>query len=138
MSFYKTKKIQEKIIKITFFFCFYFFSGEGVSAMSPHLAEKLIVQKTVNQIIHIGRAIEKNPDISLSTKLSSQRESLFENIYSIMTRIDTRFIKQPTLDTSSRYDFFIQKYSLSCEIAALRMIIESLTRKPISEDEIFL
>jgi hypothetical protein len=137
MSFYKTKKIQEKIIKVALSFCFFFLSGESIFAMSPHLAEKLIVQKTVNQIIHIGRTIEKNSDISLATKLSSQREALFENMYSIMIRIDTRFIKQPTLDTSSRYDFFIQKYALSCEIAALRMIIESLTRKPISEDEIF-
>ncbi len=47
-----------------------------------------------------------------------------------------RFRSRPMLDTSSSYRFFLQKYNLSCEIAALRMLLESARWIIVTEEEI--
>lgn len=52
----------------------------------------------------------------------------------LYTSFELRALKKPTLDISSRYNLTLQKYKLSCEIAALRMAIESIEKKYISED----
>lgn len=49
-----------------------------------------------------------------------------------------RFRSIPTLDTSTSYRFFLQKYNLSCEIAALRMLLESAHRIIKTEEEIIV
>ena len=41
--------------------------------------------------------------------------------------IALRAMKKVTLDTSSKYKLTLQKYKLSCEVAALRIVIESVT-----------
>lgn len=41
----------------------------------------------------------------------------------------------PTYDVSKRYTPYIQKYKLSCEIAAIKMVMDTIG-KPVSEDDI--
>lgn len=69
-------------------------------------------------------------------KLFQKRQAFMRDTLHLYTSFGLRALRKPTLDVSTRYRLTLQKYKLSCEIAALRMIIEAVTRKPISEDTI--
>lgn len=56
----------------------------------------------------------------------------------IQATLKIRLTEKPTLDITRKYRLFLQKYNLSCEIAALRIVLENITKKTITEDEIFL
>lgn len=55
----------------------------------------------------------------------------------IQSALKVRLTEKPTLDMTWKYRLSLQKYNLSCEIAAIRIIMETITKKVISEDEIF-
>ncbi len=63
-------------------------------------------------------------------------DSVIKNTIQIVKSFDLHILEKPTFDISNKYKLTLQKYKLSCEIAALRMVIFSLTWESISEEEI--
>lgn len=53
-------------------------------------------------------------------------DSVIKNTIQIFKSFDLHILEKPTLDISNKYKLTLQKYKLSCEIAALRMVIFSL------------
>lgn len=92
-------------------------------------------QKNIATIVSLGRILRTGNDSILMEKLFRKRAVLLEESIKLYGTFELR-TRKPTLDVSSRYKLTLQKYKLSCEIAALRMVIESVTKKYISEDAI--
>ncbi len=59
-----------------------------------------------------------------------------KNAVQIFGTFQLHILEQPKFDISKKYKLTLQKYKLSCEIAALRMVIYSIIGKPISEEKI--
>ncbi len=72
----------------------------------------------------------------LLTRFIEYRNYNYETVEEATTLVPSVWWIRPTLDITVAYDPYIQKYSLSCEIAAVRMVMQSLwTRR--SEESIF-
>jgi uncharacterized protein YvpB len=69
-------------------------------------------------------------------RFDNYREWIFIESKKIYPLIPTVWWMRPTLDTTSLYTPYIQKYTLSCEIAAVRMIMESFWKR-YSEESIY-
>jgi hypothetical protein len=95
------------------------------------------VERTVHGIITLGKRIDKQQDATLQGKLLEKREILSRYLHTILLTLETKIHKKPTLDISSGYSFALQKYKLSCEIAALRMILNAITKESYTEEQIF-
>ena len=59
-------------------------------------------------------------------KFNLSRKKLFFESKKVNPLIPNVWSLRPTLDTTYLYDPYIQKYPLSCEIAAVRMVMQSL------------
>lgn len=75
-------------------------------------------------------------DHVLVERIFQKRDSLMRDTLDIYASFELRTLRKATLDVSSRYKLTLQKYKLSCEIAALRMVVQAVTKKPISEENI--
>ena len=108
-------------------------------AFSPPLDHHEEYRKTLqyaNQVIALWKMIGRNSESPLLDRIILQREALANALKEIYTEFDFWFRWEISLDISHRYDFSLQQYKLSCEIVAIRMIIEGLTDRTITEDEI--
>lgn len=97
--------------------------------------EGKMFQKNIATIVSLGRILRTGNDSVLMEKIFRKRAVLLEDSMRLYDTLELR-TRKSTLDVSSRYKLTLQKYKLSCEIAALRMVIESVTKKYISEDAI--
>lgn len=73
--------------------------------------------------------------ITLTKIRKVQRNNIFAGIASDLWVLRSTWSLRPTVDVTLRYTPYLQKYALSCEIAALTMILKSLW-SPRSEDQI--
>lgn len=69
--------------------------------------------------------------------LEKKRLDLLTETLRIQKTLKTRFTEKPTIDFTGKYRLFIQKYSLSCEIAAVHILFETITKKSTTEESIF-
>ena len=100
-------------------------------------SESTTLNREANQIIALGKIIISHPESPLIDRIFSQREAIMQRLRSLRGIVEIGSREQPTFDISPLYDLTLQKYKLSCEIAAMRMVIESLTPIKISEEMIF-
>lgn len=91
----------------------------------------------LSQIMSIGKYIETNSGKPIISRMSVQRQALLDDSLRLYQSFQLGSRATPTFDISSKFQFVIQKYKLSCEIAATQMTIKSLTNINISEDDIF-
>ncbi len=127
------------IKRIFFFFGALFLSPYVLCAISSSPIQSdtySMTRQYTNQAIALGKTIEKNAESPILDRVIYQREAIGNALQKLYAEFDYWFRWEITLDISHRYDFSLQKYKLSCEIAAVRMIIEGLTDRTISEDEI--
>lgn len=75
--------------------------------------------------------------MDIKNSLQEKRIELMSETLRIQGTLKTRLTEKPTLDMTRKYRLFLQKYNLSCEIAALRIVLETISKKTITEDEIF-
>jgi uncharacterized protein YvpB len=66
-------------------------------------------------------------------RFRNYRENVFRELSQRSSLIPLVWSLHPTLDTSSVYEPYIQKYKLSCEIAAMRMVLQSFGMKKTEE-----
>lgn len=114
----------------------FFFTIQSVWAVATESSEYRQFQKIIVHMISLGKQIDRAPENPLRDRLIYQRQALFDRAESLRNTFQWNRLTA-TLDVSHVYDFVIQKYKLSCEIAAVKMVMESLTPRKISEDEIF-
>ncbi len=88
------------------------------------------------QIVSLGTLIESYPKSPLGDRIILQRKAILDRVRSVYGIVIFGYNPPPSLDISSKYHFFLQKYKLSCEAAATRMVIESLTGISTTEDDI--
>lgn len=88
-------------------------------------------------MLSLGHKIDTEKRIDVRNALEQKRSAIMTETLRIQSSIKTRFTEKPTLDATSRYRLFFQKYALSCEIAALRSVLETIEKKIITEDAIF-
>lgn len=65
-----------------------------------------------------------------------QRQAIMDNATKLYKTFPIAERMRATYDISSKYAFSIQKYKLSCEIAAVRMVMNSLVPSDITEDQV--
>lgn len=85
----------------------------------------------------IGKYIEANSGKPIIGRMNAQRQAFLDDSIRLYQSFQLGSRATPTFDISSKFRFVIQKYKLSCEIAATQMTIKSLTNIDISEDDIF-
>lgn len=73
---------------------------------------------------------------SLFSKDYTERKQLIQNIQNKYSFIPKVWWLIPTYDTTTQYTPYIQKYKLSCEIAAVKMIMNSWDIN-VSEEDVF-
>lgn len=125
-----------KIILSVIFFTF-LFQGHSVFALDEWdftwQVEKKFEQ-TVVKILRLNNEMKRGPKKTLLDEIYKKRDIYTRYAKSLHRHLDIRNSFKPTLDVSSRYKLTLQKYKLSCEIAALRMIIEALSGKYVTEE----
>ncbi len=99
-------------------------------------SESVTFENMVSRIVGINWWIDTHTNTTIKEKLFQERTDLLQKAQILARNFDTKISKKPTFDTSSSYSFFLQKYKLSCEIAALTMTINSFSGRQISEDDI--
>lgn len=65
-----------------------------------------------------------------------QRQAIMDNATKLYKTFPIPERIRATYDISSKYALSIQKYKLSCEIAAVRMVMKSLVPRDVTEDDI--
>ena len=114
-----------------------FFQSSLVSAIDNHAytwdTRKIYPQ--IQQILSMGAIIEKYPESPLIDKFIFQREKILERLLLNLQAIGWKYT-EASLDISDTYTLVLQKYKLSCEVAWLRMMLESLTHVSFDEDTI--
>jgi hypothetical protein len=113
-------------------------------SLSPYLAFALDktdiypreLTYTIDMIVNIDNRIKTTRTPTILKNLFEQRDTLTEKAKTLYLALQPRVFLAATTDVSTRYRLLLQRYPLSCEIAALRMVIESITQKPISEEKI--
>lgn len=129
---------MKKILFLIFFLIF---------PLSPQLlsADVVTISRTddftqfesyISHIVLLDKYIEKLPDVPMKYKLQSQMDVYIEEAKKISNSLSFPMRAKGTLDISDTFHFSIQKYKLSCEIAAFRMALESLGKTDITEDSI--
>ncbi len=93
------------------------------------------IRPQVRHIISLGKSIEVHLGEPILDRLIAHRQKILEQVESNLNNLG--WIRtQATLDISESYHLTLQKYKLSCEVAGLRMMMESLTHSALDEDEI--
>ncbi len=95
--------------------------------LSYALASMLDKDTNALQFGYSGRLLER---------FDIYRAGIFDESKKIYPFIPTVWSKRPALDTTHLYTPYIQKFSLSCEIASVRMVMESFGKRR-SEESIF-
>lgn len=116
-------------------FCFLFlgaliFFPEISFAKNPYL-------ENITQILSLWHQIDQEKRMDIKNSLQEKRIELMSETLRIQGTLKARLTEKPTLDMTRKYRLFLQKYNLSCEIAALRIVLETISKKTITEDEIF-
>lgn len=95
------------------------------------------VGKQLMQIYQIDHRLQFG-DISASMRenLKGLREKTTRIVGESSILLENAWKKPPTFDATRKYVSYIQKYHLSCEIAAVKMVLESMGKR-ISEDAIY-
>ncbi len=93
--------------------------------------------KDIEAILSLGNLIDRESRIDVKQILEKKRLDLITETIRIQKTLKTRFSEKPTIDLTAKYRLFLQKYSLSCEIAAVRILMETITKKPTTEESIF-
>ena len=91
----------------------------------------------IREIVAVGKSLEKNPQWVVLLSLDQKRQSLLQLAHTLFLNFETKSLKKPTFDISSVYKLSLQRYKLSCEIAAMKMLIDSLSPTRTSEELIF-
>lgn len=129
-------KLFIKIIIITLFSTFVI----QTNALSvPQSLSKEIESrftKTISEVVRINKEIQRNPKNILIESLFSRRDTLTRYAKNLYNHLEKKKYVEPTVDASSRYKLTLQKYKLSCEIAALRTLIEAISGNYYSEESI--
>ena len=109
------------LLGILFSFSFYWVSAETWELSLSH-------SKKLQKILELdSRVMDKISKI--------QRNNLLQGVFKDIEMLRYTWRLKPTFDTTLRYMPYLQKYSLSCEIAALAMVLSSLW-SPQTEDEL--
>lgn len=91
----------------------------------------------LNNIIRVDRTLENlSWESSIWKRFLTYRWRLYEEGEKTYPLLPPTWGLHPTLDTTLLYEPYIQKYSLSCEIAAVRMVMQSFWKRR-SEESIF-
>lgn len=90
----------------------------------------------LTQMIWLGKYIDANQDVPWIIKIETQRQAIMDTATKIYKTFPIPERMRTTYDISSKYWFLIQKYRLSCEIAAVRMVMKSLVPSDVTEDDI--
>ena len=98
--------------------------------------EVRMFQSLVWQAVSLSRSLSGDVSDISREKIFQKRDALMSEASHLYEGFALRAMKKMTLDTSSKYKLTLQKYKLSCEVAALRIVIESVTWKYISEERI--
>ena len=91
-------------------------------------------QQTVNRIIRINKEVKNNPKNILLDEIYRRRDTYTRYAKSLYRYLEIRNNFKPTIDVSEKYKLSLQKYLLSCEIAALRIIVEAVSWKYLTEE----
>lgn len=107
-----------------------FFLSIIISLCLPiHVSARETTNQKYEKIAIIGQQI-------LKAKSIESRSALIQSIKTKYTFVPSVWSLIPTYDITPKYRPYIQHYKLSCEIAAAKMIMESLWIR-VSEDDIF-
>lgn len=82
---------------------------------------------------HDTNALQFGYTGKLLQRLNIYRTWMIDETKKVYPFIPAVWSKRPTLDTTHLYTPYIQKYSLSCEIAAVRMVMESFGKRRSEE-----
>lgn len=125
--------------KLLFILVFIFFPMHTFAGNSRFMLTEDYTTFTrhLSQIMSIGKYIEANSGKPIISRMSAQRQAILDDSLRLYQSFQIGSRAIPTFDISSKFQFVIQKYKLSCEIAATQMTIKSLTNIHISEDDIF-
>ena len=104
---------------------FIFFIGGFLLFLQPNLIGAEVSIPSLSHTKKLEKILEL--DSILMTKIRRiQRNNLFEGVVKDMEILRSTWNLRPTVDVTLRYTPYLQKYSLSCEIAALAMVLHSL------------
>ncbi len=102
--------------------------------LSTHIASATWISVNIAHAKKLEKILQLD-SITLTKIRRIQRNNLFEGITNDIWILRSTWSLRPTFDVTMRYTPYLQKYALSCEIAALSMILKSLW-SPKSEDQI--
>ncbi|MBP9812791.1 hypothetical protein KBC86_05385 [Candidatus Gracilibacteria bacterium] len=91
-------------------------------------------KQTITRIMRINKEVKNNPKNLLLDEIYRRRDIYTRYGKSLYRYLEIRNNYKPTLDVSGRYKLYLQKYLLSCEIAALRIIVEAVSGKFLTEE----
>jgi uncharacterized protein YvpB len=111
------------------------FSSE-VSASEDRVIYPRDFTLTIDAIVSLDKRMKATTAPTILKNLFFQRDALTEKAKSIYLSLERQSSISATIDVSTRYRLLLQRYPLSCEIAALRMVIESITKRPTTEEKI--
>ena len=80
--------------------------------------------------------MKNSPKSILLDEMYTRRNTYTKYAKSLYKYLEIRNNFKPTIDVSKRYKKKKKKYLLSCEIAALRMVVEAKSGKYVSEETI--
>lgn len=102
---------------------------------SLSVAQQKTLEKTVNRMILLSNIIQWKTRTLATEKLFLERKKLSTELQKLTPYLTLYTLRKPTTDISKEYKLTLQKYKLSCEIAALRMLIgREMWRYPSEED----
>lgn len=108
--------------------------AENTKSFSGQVEDKF--EGAISKIVKLNREVKMNPKNIIIEEIYKRRNTYTKYAKSLYKYLEIRSSLKPTVDVSDRYKLSLQKYLLSCEIAALRMVVEVLSSKYISEEDI--
>lgn len=114
-------------------FGFYGFVNAADTLTLTWEVEKRFVD-SVGKIISLNKQIQRTPKNILLEEIFKRRNTYTRYAQSLKQNMEMNSKLVATVDVSNRYKLSLQKYLLSCEIAALRMVVEAVSGKYVSEE----
>ncbi len=89
---------------------------------------------TVVKIIYLNKQMQRNPKNIILDEIFKRRNTYTRYAQSLKQHMEMNSTLIAAIDVSNRYKLTLQKYSLSCEIAAIRTVVEAISGKYVSEE----